>query len=175
MGNVSTKFVNTPPAITGTVDLVTGTDYTAIAVGDAGNQPLELLALVDDNTPPAAGYFKLRIGHLAPFASGAATADIRLQDGTPVITGVNYLSVTDYLTLPVGTYDLKITTPGGGSTLIDPLPVAFSDGDIFSVFVVGDNSNQPLGVFAWPSDEVGFLLPLGWKVYFPLAFKLGTP
>ena len=81
------------PAISGTVVLAPNQDYTALAVGDGANQPLGLLALLDDNTAPAPGSFKLRLGHLAPFAPGLATADIRLQDGTPVLTDVNYADI----------------------------------------------------------------------------------
>jgi choice-of-anchor B domain-containing protein len=161
------------PAISGTVVLAPNQDYTALAVGDGTNQPLGLLALLDDNTAPAPGNFKLRLGHLAPFAPGLATADIRLQDGTPVLTGVSYADIySGYLELPAGTYDLKITTPGGASTLIDPLPVYFGAGDIFSAFAVGDGTNQPLGVFALPAGSPGFLLPTGRFAYLPLVPKL---
>ena len=61
--------------------------------------------------------FKLRLGHLAPFTDTIAgtLADVRLQDGTPVITDVLFGAVAALiLELPAGTYDLKITTPGGG-------------------------------------------------------------
>jgi 2',3'-cyclic-nucleotide 2'-phosphodiesterase (5'-nucleotidase family) len=151
---------STEPAITGTVSLITGTDYTAIATGDGANQALGLLALVDDNTAPAAGTFHLRLGHLAPFAAGDALADVRLQDGTVILDDVAFGDVTGFTPLPAGVYDLKITSPDGTMTYIDPLPVTFNDGDIVSAYAVGDGVNQPLGVFAWPSNAVGFLLPL---------------
>ncbi|MGD9048359.1 MAG: hypothetical protein PVF77_09915, partial [Anaerolineae bacterium] len=70
-----------------------------------------------------------------------------------------------------GEYDLKITNADGTVTLIDPMPVTLNDGDIVSLFAVGDGANQPLGVFAWPSDQVGFLLPLGYKLYFPIILN----
>lgn len=148
------------PAITATVELMADTYYSAIATGDGVNQPLALVALVDDNSAPAAGAFKLRLGHLAPFAVGDALADIRLQDGTPVLTDVAYADITGYIELPAGTYDLKVTTPGGGTTLIDPLPVTFADGDIVTALATGEGSNQALGAFAWPPDTMGFFLPL---------------
>ncbi|MGD9317946.1 MAG: DUF4397 domain-containing protein, partial [Anaerolineae bacterium] len=147
-------------AISGTVDLMGETEYTAIAIGDGVNQALELLALEDDNTAPAAGSAKLRLGHLAPFAGGDALADVRLQDGTVLLDDVPYGAIADYEELDAGTYDLKITTPDGTVTLIDPMPVTLNDGDIVSLFAVGDGGNQALGVFAWPSDQVGFLLDL---------------
>jgi hypothetical protein len=131
----------------------------------------EPLALVDDLTPPAAGKFHLRLGHLAPFASGDALADIRLQDGTPVVMDVAFGDVTAFLPLDAGEYDLKITTPGGAVTLIDPVPVTFTEGAIITAFATGDGSNQPLGVFAWPADEPGFFLPLMSRFYLPLVTK----
>ncbi len=162
------------PAITGTVDLMSGVDYTAIAIGDGVNQPLSLLAMVDDNSAPAAGNFKLRLGHLAPFANTLAgtTADIRLDDGTAVLTDVVFGAVSPYLELPAGTYDLKITTPGGGTTLINLAPVTFVDGQILSAFATGDGVNQPLGGYALPSGQLGFVLPLeGNELYLPLVPK----
>jgi hypothetical protein len=147
------------PAITGNVVLSPNLSYSAVAIGDGVNQPLGLLALLDD-TAPVSGSVKIRIGHLAPFAAGGAAADVRLQDGTPVITNVPYSLVSPYLTLPAGAYDLKITAPGGSPTLIDPLPVTLNSNDILSVFASGDGVNQKLGVFAWPSNQPGFFLPL---------------
>ena len=150
------------PAIRADINLMPDTDYTAMAVGGANDWPLELLALEDDNSAPAAGSFKLRLGHLAPFSDTitGTLADIRLQDGTPVITDVPFGAVADYIELAAGEYDLKVTTPGGGTTLIDPLPATFNAGDIVSAFGVGDGANQPLGVFAWPAGVPGSLLPL---------------
>jgi hypothetical protein len=164
------------PAISGTVNLMSEAHYTAIATGDGVNQPLALMALVDDNTPPAAGSFKLRVGHLAPFAAGDALADVRLQDGTPVLENVAYGDVAAYLELPAGEYDLKITTPGGDVTLIDPEPVTFTDGQILSAFATGEGANQPLGAYALPAGEMGFFLPLEeieefYYYYLPLLSK----
>ena len=147
-------------AITGNVVLSENLSYSAVAIGDGTNQPLSLLGLLDD-TVPVSGSAKIRIGHLAPFAAGGAAADVRLQDGTPIITNVLFSQVSPYLTLPAGTYDLKITAPGGYPTLIDPLPVTLNSNDILSAFATGDGVKQKLGVFAWPSNTAGFFLPLG--------------
>jgi hypothetical protein len=126
------------PAITGNVVLSPNLSYSAVAIGDGVNQPLGLLALLDDTTP-VSGSVKIRIGHLAP-----------------------------YLTLPAGAYELKITAPGGSPTLIDPLPVTLNSNDILSVFASGDGVKQKLGVFAWPSNQPGFFLPLMKYLYLPL-------
>jgi trimeric autotransporter adhesin len=157
------------PAITATAQLMGDTYYSAIAVGDGANQNLGLVLLVDDLSEPAAGNFKLRLGHLAPFAPGGATADVRLADGTPVLEGVEFGDVTGFLELPAGTYDLTITAPGGVPVLINPEPVTASDGDIISAFATGEGSNQDLGVFAWPADMAGFFLPLQQLAYLQVA------
>jgi hypothetical protein len=131
-----------------TVALLDGKDYTVAAIGGANNWDLELIVLEDDNTPPAAGRGKVRIGHLAPFAAGAANTrgDVRLQNGIVIVNDAEYGDIRDYTELPAGTYDLKITTPDGGTTLIDPPPITLKAGDILSAFAVGDGANQPLEV-----------------------------
>jgi trimeric autotransporter adhesin len=164
-------------AISTTVELMDGSYYTAVAAGDGTNQSLDLIVLEDDLTTPAAGTFHLRLGHLAPFASGdSVLADVRLQDGTPVLENVDFSDVSAFLPLPAGEYDLKITTPGGETTLIDPAPVSFTQGTIISAFAAGDGANQPLGVFALPSGSEGFFLPLEgevelYTVYLPLVLR----
>jgi hypothetical protein len=167
----------TEAAIEATVELMADTYYTALAVGDGDNQELTLILLEDDLTAPAEGTFHLRLGHLAPFAAGAATADIRLQDGTPVLLDVEFGDVTDFIPLDAGEYDLKITTPGGETTLIDSLPVSFTEGMIISAFATGEGVNHDLGVFALPAGEEGFFLPLAqeFKLYMPLVMKNFTP
>ena len=85
---------------------------------------------MDDNTAPAAGNFKLRLGHLAPFADTlpGTLADVRLDDGTVILNYVVFGDVAGYVELPAGTYDLKITTPDGSTTLINLAPVSFTNG-----------------------------------------------
>jgi len=160
------------PAISTSVVLSPNLYYSAIAIGDGVNQPLNLLGLLDD-TIPVSGFAKVRIGHLAPFSNTitGTLADVRLQDGTPVITNVPFSLVSTYLPLPAGIYDLKITAPGGTPTLIDLAPVMLSSNSIQSVFATGDVINQPLGVFAWPSNLPGFFLPLAKYTYLPLISR----
>ena len=60
-------------AISASLDLANNTDYTVLAVGDGGNQPLALLPLVDDNRAPPAGQFapsRLSVASLGVSAIG---------------------------------------------------------------------------------------------------------
>jgi len=165
------------PAITASLTLEDGNDYTAIAIGDGVNQPLSLKALVDDNTPPAAGKAHLRLGHLAPFAADPNTvADVRLDDGTVILDDVSFSDVAGYTPLDAGTYDLKITTPDGATTLINLVPVTLNDGDIVSAFAVGDGSNQDLQGFALPSGAEGFFIPTEvYQFFMPIIFGGQVP
>jgi len=163
-----TVDVRNPPgdavAITDTLSLDSGTDYTVVAIGNVINQPLELFALVD--TAPVRGGTgaQLRIVHAAPFASDltATEVDIRTDGGDVVggLTNVPYKGNSGFLALPAGTYDLKVTTPGGALTLIDLAPVTLNDGDQVTVFAVGDIVNQPVGAIAVFGDGTSAVLPL---------------
>lgn len=146
-------------AIMDEVNLDAETDYTVAAVGDGANLPLILLPLIDDNSAPADGNFKLRIVHAAPFADNLAdtAVSIRTDDGDLVagLTGVEFGVASDYLELPAGTYDLNVATPDGSSRLIDLAPVSLRAGDVVTVFAIGDGVNQDLGFFALFGDGTG--------------------
>ena len=161
--NVKVKLGDTI-VIEETLAVTEDTNYTVAAVGDDSNQPLELWALVDNNTPPTEGNAHLRIAHAAPFGSSAAATavDICTQDGSLVngLSNVPYKVSSGMFSLPAGTYDLRIAahdaaTPCAGATIIDPLPVTLTDGSITTVFAIGDVTNQPPGLLAIP----GGLLP----------------
>ena len=156
-------------AISDTFTLNAGVDYTVAAIGDGTNQDLELLALLDDNTAPASGEGKVRVAHLAPFTDtlAATTVDVRTDAGAVVVNDVQYKGYTDpYLSLPAGVYDLKLTTPDGATDLFDISPLLLADGEIVSVFALGDIVNQPLMVKPLIYDRGTLKL-----YYFPLIFK----
>ena len=138
------------PAITGTVMLVSGVDYTAAAVGNATLQPLELLATMDNNMPPTPMTASLRVVHAAPFAADDALTAVDVRDAEGEVFGglenVAYGAVSDYLEVAPDTYDLAVTTPGGAAEVLDIPPLTLAAGDVATVYVVGDDVNQPLDV-----------------------------
>jgi len=152
------------PAITAEVDLLAETDYTVLAIGDGFNQDLSLLPLIDDNTPPTDGFVKVRVVHSAPFAANLedTAVSIRTDNGDLVggLTGVQFGQASGYLELPAGTYDLNVATVDGSQRLIDLAPVTLNNGDIVTVFAVGDGVNQPLGFFATFGDGSSAALPV---------------
>ncbi len=155
---------STSAAISGTVTLTSGTDYTLSAIGDGTKQPLELFALVDDNMA-SMSEAKLRIAHLAPFASNIddTKVDICTDDGSVVagLTDIPYKGYTDpYLNLPAGDYDLKIAAAGSScaTTLIDIPRIKLENQLVASVFAVGDVTNFAPSVITDPDITVTYYI-----------------
>ena len=160
-------------ALSDIVNLAANTENTAIAHGGANGYGLTLEALQDDNSAPAAGNGKVRFGHLAPFDPVLANpaADIRTDDGALVLGPVSYGDIAaSYMELPAGEYDLRVTTAGGAELLINIAPFTLDDGDILYAVAVGDGGNQETGVFAYPTDLQGFLLPAEFELILPIIF-----
>lgn len=139
-------------AISATLELSNNTDYTVLAVGDGANQPLSLLPLVDDNAAPAAGQVKVRVVHAAPFANTLAATEVSIRDNTNAVVGglqrVPFKGASGYLSLPAATYDLKVSTPDGSTTLIDPKPAALPAGGILTLVATGGANGYPTGITA---------------------------
>lgn len=152
------------PAISETFSLMDNTDYTLFATGNGTLQPLDLVALVDDNSAPAAGNVKVRVFHSAPFAAELADTEvsIRTAGGEVVggLTGVPFGVGSDYLELPADTYDLKVASNDGTTNFIDPLPIELADGAVVTLFAVGDIVNQPLGIVAVPVGPLALRTPV---------------
>jgi hypothetical protein len=154
----------TDPAIAGTFTLMDNASYTVYAAGDGVKQDLELRALVDDTTTPAAGNLNIRVVHAAPFAADLAATEvsIRTADGMLVnnLTGVPYNVDSGFFEIPAGTYDLKVASNDGSVNYIDPLPAALPAGANVTVYAVGDGVNQPLGIIAFPVGELATRTPV---------------
>lgn len=162
------------PVLSSAITLTEGMDYSAVAVGGANNMPLDLMVMIDNNTAPVTGTFTLNIGHLAPFSETITDTmvDLRSDDGTPVLTNLPYSVVLSALPTFIGTYDLKITAPGGTPTYFNLPPLNFVGGEIVTVFATGDGVNQPIGVFVWASDGIGYFLDEEiFVLYMPLILR----
>lgn len=159
------------PAISQSFTLMDETDYSLFAIGNGTTQDLELMALVDDNTTPAAGNARIRVVHAAPFAADLADTEvsIRTANGDVVagLVGVPYMANSGFFEVPAGTYDLKVASNDGTVNYIDPLPVDIPAGAIVTLYATGDGINQPLGILAYPIGLLELRTPVdnsanGW-------------
>jgi hypothetical protein len=101
-------------AIDATVPLEGDTDYVVIASNSVAK--IAPLVTTADRTPPTAGQAKVRVFHGAPSAPAvdvyvtAPGANINQAD--PVLSNVPFGAISDYLTVPAGSYDVKVTVAG---------------------------------------------------------------
>ncbi len=125
-------------AIDANVTLADGTDYTVIA-SDLVAQ-ITPIVLQDDNTAPAAGNARVRAIHGAPSAPAvdvyvtAPGAD--LETATPVLTNVAFGDVADYLEVPAGEYQVRITPAGTKTGAIDSGALTLESGQVRTAIAV---------------------------------------
>ena len=98
--------------------------YTVIA----WNTPAKLQAKIsnDNLTPPPSGDFKIRVVHAAITAGnvdvyvtapGAVIDDLK-HPVTPTLSNFAFGTVTSYLNVPTGTYEIRVTPTGHPSTVV---------------------------------------------------------
>jgi hypothetical protein len=138
--------------ITQTINLTADTFYTIAIIGNVTAQPLELFLLVDDNTRPTSGA-RVRVAHFAPISNSYALTKVDVCDSNnqvvPGLGNIGYQDFTNpYITLPAGTYNLKVAIANTGC-MFPPIPIPtfiLYDYTVMSAFAAGDIVNLPAGV-----------------------------
>jgi hypothetical protein len=107
--------------IDATPTLDANTDYTVIAAGRLAS--ISPILLTDDNTAPTAGNVKVRVVH---GAASAPAVDVYvtapggdIATATPVLSGVAFRAASAYLSVPAGTYRVRVTLAGTKTVAID--------------------------------------------------------
>jgi hypothetical protein len=118
--------------------LAEASDYTVIAGGLA--EAIAPIVLEDDNTAPAAGNARVRAIHGAPSAPAvdiyvtATGTDLAAE--TPVLTNVAFGQVADYLEVPAGTYQVRVTPTGSKTVAIDSGALTLASGQVRTAIAV---------------------------------------
>ncbi len=118
--------------------LADGTDYTVIASGLVAD--IAPIVLEDDNSAPAAGNVKVRAIHGAPSAPAVDVyvtvpgADI--ETATPTLSNVSFGDVADYLEVPAGDYQVRVTPTGTKLVVIDSGTLALASGQVRTAIAV---------------------------------------
>ena len=125
-------------AIDADVTLADGTDYTVIASDLVA--AITPIVLEDDNTAPAAGNARVRAIHGAPSAPAVdiyvTAPGVDLGAATPVLTGVAFGDVADYLEVPAGEYQVRVAPAGTKTVAIDSGALTLESGQVRTAIAV---------------------------------------
>jgi hypothetical protein len=101
---------------------------------------IEPLVLPDENTPPSGNFLHIRVVHSAPSAPPvdvyvtAPGADINAA--TPTLSNVAFTEFSDFLEIPEGDYQIRVTAVGAKDPVFDSGTVTLDAGSIFSAVAV---------------------------------------
>jgi Domain of unknown function (DUF4397) len=129
---ITPKGAGGSPAVSLTLNAMTGTAYTVAAVGKA-NQT-QLTVLTDDLTPPEQGNAKIRV---IGAAAGSPTLDVRGPDGEFAL-GLGYGKASRYRTVSAGATTLSAGAPGAPAV---QLPISVAPNQVASVVLVDRGGN----------------------------------
>lgn len=139
--------------------VATGEDRSVYAIGGAGGTPVTGFFTTDDNSlPPTATQTRVRVVHLSPTAGAvdifvtAPGAD--LATATPTLANVPFRAASAYLTVPAGTYQVRVVPAGtapasrAGAVAINVAALALV-GNTVRTIVAADNNvgGAPLRAF----------------------------
>lgn len=139
------------------LEVADGVKYTIAATNDLAS--IEAQVLVDDPSPTA-DETQVRVVH---FSADTPAVDVLTQDGsTKVVENLQYPKATDYLSLPAGSYDLKVCANADNTVCpLDPGALDLAAGTSYSVFAIGSLEGSTLtaavgvdGVAAPATDTV---------------------
>lgn len=137
------RFNDADPVLETDVSIEGGRVYTVFAAGylSPDDEPTgEAFGLVPavDGDPPASDPARLRVAHASP---DAPAVDV-LVDGTAVLEGVSFGTITGRLEVQPGTYTVAITAAGDPETVVFEHEVTVDAGAAYTVTAFGELSED---------------------------------
>jgi len=143
-----------------TISLATATEYTVIAAGyvSAGTPAFDLLPTMDSNRSIVT-QASVKVVHGAPLAGTVdvyvtPTGQFTTQQveggmaGAPLLDDFTFGTITDYVTVPPGDYDIRVVTnSGAGTAAIDVTAFNLAAGSVSTVI-----AREPVSGGGTPSD-----------------------
>ncbi|HEV8123113.1 MAG TPA: DUF4397 domain-containing protein [Gemmatimonadales bacterium] len=137
------------PVIDTTVTLPDSSLVTVVAEGP--DSAIALRFVIDGRASPDTAIIKVRVLHEAPSGGSldvyitAPLADLNLA--TPNVTGVTFGTATSYEALPSGNYQVRLTTAGTKTVVVDSGSLVLSNGDVRTIVALdAAGGGLPLGV-----------------------------
>lgn len=143
-----------PEVFGGKITFVENANYTIFALGPVTGGKIFTVLSNDMNTP-VAGKTKIRFAHMSP---DAPAVDIRIADGTALFPNAAPRNVSPYIEATPGSISLKVTTPGGATTLFEFEPITVAAGQVFTAVAMGTvdaTDNIPFSVRIYTDTEDG--------------------
>jgi hypothetical protein len=117
----------------GTRNLNAGVDYSLVVYGAAGGGPASLLALQDNNLPPASGMAKLRFVN----AVSDGTAYDAYTNDAVVLTNMGFATASPYQSLAAGTFSLGYGPTGTGQQAVRLSGQQLDAGHVYTIYLYG--------------------------------------
>ncbi len=139
--------------------LTAGTEYTVLAAGLVGGNPAFGLLSTVDNNREIVTQASVKVVHAAPSAGSVdvyvtpagsfTTAQVESgAAGAPLLDDFNYESITDYVAVAHGDYDIRVIPTATGTTAID-ISATLAAGSVSTVIARepdGDGTPADFGV-----------------------------
>lgn len=133
----------------GNITLDNGKFYSVFAVGDVASS-FNLLA-TEDNNRSVATEAQVKVVHAAEdaglvsvyvtAAGDFTTTQIENDEATPLLTDFAFESITDYVPLAAGSYDIRVVPNSTGTVAIDVTNFALVAGDVVTVIARQPNDS----------------------------------
>lgn len=116
-------------AIDAHLTLEENTDYMIVAADKVAR--IAPLVFTADRTAPSPGSAKVRVLHSAASAPAVdvyvTAPNAEIAQATPVLSNVPFKAISDYLTVPSGTYDVAVTVAGTKQVAIEAKGLTLAD------------------------------------------------
>jgi hypothetical protein len=124
--------------------LKSGLKYTLFITGANGDHSVTQIFTVDTASAPIFGRGKLRFVNASPTAT--AGLDI-VANGTQAFSKVPYKTISKYIELPIGNYDLQIRATGSTNILKELPSVTIQDGRLYTLYSYGYTTRADTAAF----------------------------
>jgi hypothetical protein len=140
---VAPTGTTTPVIPAASLNFTSASKQTVVVLGQATGTPaLSVGVFSDDTTPPATDRAKVRVIHASP---DAGPVDV-LSGDTVVITNVAFGAASEFIEVAAGTISVKVNQTGTTTTLLGPIDLTVSGGQIITVIARGKNADKTLGL-----------------------------
>ncbi|MGN6396176.1 MAG: DUF4397 domain-containing protein [Mucilaginibacter sp.] len=118
--------------------------YSLFITGDVANNSIKTIFTVDTATLPKVGRGKIRFVDASP--SGSAGLDV-YANNTKAFSKIAYPKFSDFIEIPNGFYDFKITATGSSTVLKTITNVQIQDGSLYTLYAYGYTNRADSAAF----------------------------